>query len=245
MKKILIIGASSDIAQASAFSFMQDGWEVILAGRDISTLNAIAIDLKIRTNTKSGVECYQLDVNNPESFASLWYSLPEIPDALLCAVGYLGDQMLARENNDEAGKIISTNFTALVPILSLVASDFEKRKSGTIIGISSVAGDRGRASNYTYGAAKAGFTAFMSGLRNRLFKSNVHVITVNPGFVATRMTENMQLPQSLTAKPEEVAKDILKAVHKKYNVIYSKWFWRYIMLIIRIIPECVFKRLGL
>ncbi|MFI3270973.1 MAG: SDR family oxidoreductase [Pseudomonadota bacterium] len=243
MKKILILGASSDIARASALSFLHDGWEVALAGRDICTLYDIAQDLKIRSNAVADIDCYELDVNNKETFSSLWQSLDQLPDAVLCAVGYLGNQDKARYDDSEATKILSTNFTSLVPILSQVAADFEKRKSGLIIGISSVAGDRGRASNYTYGAAKAGFTAYLSGLRNRLAKDNVHVITVNPGFVATRMTEDLQLPAVLTASPKDVAQDIMKAVHKKRNVIYTKWFWRYIMLCVCAVPECIFKKL--
>jgi short-subunit dehydrogenase len=119
------------------------------------------------------------------------------------------------------------------------------RKSGTIIGISSVAGERGRMSNYLYGSAKAGFTAYLSGLRNRLFHTGVHVMSVQPGFVYTRMTESLTLPPLLTAKPEQVAADIYKAAAGGKNVIYTKWFWRYIMLIIKSIPEFMFKKLKL
>ena len=120
-----------------------------------------------------------------------------------------------------------------------------RRKKGTIVGISSVAGERGRQSNYLYGSAKAGFTAYLSGLRNRLFHKGVHVVTVQPGFVYTSMTENLKLPALLTAKPEDVADAVYQRCKKKKNIIYVKWFWRWIMLIIKIIPEFMFKKLKL
>jgi short-subunit dehydrogenase len=127
----------------------------------------------------------------------------------------------------------------------LLANGFEARGSGTLIGISSVAGDRGRATNYAYGAAKAGFTAWLSGLRNRLAKRGVHVMTVLPGFVETRMTAGMDLPAKLTAKPAEVADAIYRGTQSGRNVIYVKPVWALIMAIIRNIPERVFKRLKL
>jgi len=126
-----------------------------------------------------------------------------------------------------------------------VYNDFEKRKSGFIIGISSVAGDRGRKSNYIYGSAKAALTAYLSGLRNRLYVANVHVLTVKPGFVATKMTEGMDLPEKLTAQPEAVAEDIYRAQQKNKNVLYTKWIWRWVMLIIKVIPEWKFKRMSI
>ncbi|MCL4128207.1 UNVERIFIED_CONTAM: hypothetical protein GTU68_062310 [Idotea baltica] len=121
----------------------------------------------------------------------------------------------------------------------------ENRKEGTIVGISSVAGERGRASNYLYGSAKAGFTSFLSGLRNRLAGKGVHVLTVKPGFVDTAMTEGLDLPGPLTAQPQQVARAVFKAVGKKKNTLYTLWMWRYVMLIIRNIPEAIFKKLSL
>lgn len=130
-------------------------------------------------------------------------------------------------------------------ILAVLANGFEARGGGTLVGISSVAGDRGRATNYIYGSAKAGFTAFLSGLRNRLAKRGVHVVTVLPGFVATQMTEGMDLPAKLTAEPSEVAEAIASAVESKKDVIYVRPIWRLIMMIIRTIPERVFKRMKI
>lgn len=245
MKQILILGASSDIAQASAHAFIKDGWKAILAGRNLEELQKISQDLKIRNHLESDIESYYFDTDKLETFETLWKLLPEMPDAVLCAVGYLGNQKLAQENSEETAKILNTNFNALVPILNKVATDFEKRKSGLIIGISSVAGDRGRASNYIYGAAKAAFTTFFSGLRNRLAQYNIAVITVKPGFVDTRMTKDMGLPPMLTATPQQVADDIIKAVHKKRNIVYTKWFWFWIMQAICLIPESLFKKMKI
>ena len=145
----------------------------------------------------------------------------------------------------EASLVIRSNYEGPVSILSVLANCFEARGCGCLVGISSVAGERGRASNYVYGSAKAGFTAFLSGLRNRLAKKGVHVVTVLPGFVTTKMTEGMDLPKKLTAQPKEVANAIFNAVQKKQNIIYTRPVWRFIMIIIRNIPEQIFKRLKL
>jgi short-subunit dehydrogenase len=138
-----------------------------------------------------------------------------------------------------------TNYEGPACIFALLANRFLERGSGTLVGISSVAGERGRATNYVYGSAKAGFTTFLSGLRNRLAKKGVHVVTVLPGFVATRMTEGMYLPASLTARPAEVATAIERAVRRQKDVIYTRPVWRMIMTIIRCIHERIFKRLRI
>ena len=164
---------------------------------------------------------------------------------VVCAFGYLGDNEEAKSDFIEARKIMETNYIGCVSILNIIANDFEKRKRGFIIGISSVAGDRGRQSNYYYGSAKAGFTAYLSGLRNRLHRSGINVLTVKPGFVRTQMTEGMELPPLLTAHPEKTARDIYKSWKKGKMTLYTKWFWRHIMLIIKYIPETIFKRMSL
>jgi short-subunit dehydrogenase len=163
----------------------------------------------------------------------------------ICIFGYLGDQQLAESDWTECIRILQTNYTGAVSILNLIANEYASKGSGLIAGISSVAGERGRQSNYFYGSAKAGFTAYLSGLRNRLFHKNVHVLTVQPGFVYTKMTENMPLPGLLTATPEGVAAVVYRAILKKKNVVYVKGFWRWIMLIIKSIPEFMFKKLKL
>ncbi|MCI5178285.1 MAG: SDR family NAD(P)-dependent oxidoreductase [Candidatus Electrothrix sp. AW3_4] len=151
----------------------------------------------------------------------------------------------AQSSFSEAQQIIDTNYTGIVSLLNIIADDFEQRKTGFIVGISSVAGDRGRASNYVYGSAKAAFTAYLAGLRNRLHETGVQVLTVKPGFVATKMTAGMDLPARLTAQPEEVAEDIYTAQQKGKNVLYTKWMWKWVMMVIKSIPEWKFKRLNL
>lgn len=243
MPSLLVLGATSDIARATALHFGLHGWNILLAGRDMTAVSALADDCSIRIGNP--VVALHFDALHPEKHVAFWNTLPSCPDAVLCAVGLLGDQKAAQQDSELAEKILCSNFTGLVPILSMAAKAFEDRGSGLIIGISSVAGDRGRASNYLYGSAKAGFTAFLSGLRNRLAGKGVRVLTVKPGFVSTAMTATMTLPPLLTATPDDVARDIFAAVEKKSDIIYTKWYWRWIMLIVRLLPECVFKRLSL
>jgi len=164
---------------------------------------------------------------------------------VVAAFGYLGDQDKAQSDFQEAQKIIQTNFTGAVSILEIVATDFEHRGRGFIIGMGSVAGERGRQSNYVYGAAKGALGTYLSGLRNRLCKRGVQVITVLPGFIDTKMTRGMGLPALLTATPQQVAADIFAAYRKSKNTIYTRWFWRWIMTVIKSIPEPIFKRLSL
>ena len=164
---------------------------------------------------------------------------------MICAIGFMGIQKENESNFDLRSKVLRTNYEGPVNIISEFANIYEKQGFGTIIGISSVAGDRGKASNYIYGSAKAGFTAFLSGLRNRLAKKNVHVLTVLPGTVYTKMTIDLNLPKLLTSNPDEVANDIFNAFLKKKNVIYTMRIWRLIMIIIKLIPETIFKKLKL
>ena len=156
-----------------------------------------------------------------------------------------GNHIKAINDWKESERILATNYIGAVSILNIIANDFEKRKSGVIVGISSVAGDRGRMSNYLYGSAKAGLTAYLSGLRNRLFHSGVHVLTVKPGFVRTKMTEGLPLPVLVTADPEQVAKKIYAAIKRRKNTIYILPIWLLIMYIIRNIPEAIFKKMKL
>jgi len=243
MGTILILGATSDIARAVAHRFAREKFDIILAGRDKKRLSADAGDLAIRHKIETSVATF--DAAQFSSHKKLYDALKKKPDVVVLAFGYLGDQKTAEADFHEAHRIIDANYTGAVSILEVVAADFEKRKSGSIIAISSVAGDRGRQSNYIYGSAKGGLSAYLSGLRNRLSASNVPVLTVKPGFVATRMTEGMALPGALTAKPESVANEIFRAWKKKKNILYTKWMWRYIMLIIIHIPEFIFKKLKL
>jgi len=243
MSYIVIAGAKSDIAKATAREYAKNGYDIYLAGRNISELEAFAEDIRVRSQRV--VELVELDILDYPSHQTFYNSLIEKPLGIIVAVGYLGEQEKAQLDNQEAQKIIDTNYSGVVSLLNIIANDFEERRAGFIVGISSVAGDRGRKSNYIYGSAKAGLTAYLSGLRNRLYESQVHVLTVKPGFVATKMTEGMDLPEKLTAQPEEVAQDIYKAQQQGKNVLYTKWIWKYIMFIITSIPEFIFKKMSI
>lgn len=242
-KSILILGASSDIARAVAQKYASEGWSLLLAGRDAELLSRDAEDIKLRHEVKA--EALRFNALDFDSHAKFWESLIEKPAGVVCVFGYLGDQKVSEGNWAEARKAIDTNFTGAVSILNIAANYFDDKKSGFIIGISSVAGDRGRMSNYMYGSAKAGFTAYLSGLRARLSRSGVRVITVKPGFVATKMTEGLELPALLTATPQQVAGDIFRAHKKGKPVVYTRWFWKYIMLLIVHVPERIFQKLKL
>lgn len=243
MSFVLIIGAKSDIAKALAREYAGHGFDLYLAGRNVIELTDFATDLYIRTQRT--VELLELDILDFGSHSYFYEKLKTKPMVVIVAAGYLGDQKKAESEFSEAKHIIDTNFTGIVSFLNIVANDFEVRRSGYIIGISSVAGERGRKKNYTYGAAKAAMTTYLSGLRNRLHNADVHVITVKPGFVNTQMTEGMDLPEKLTAQPGEVARDIYRAQQKASDIVFTKGIWKYIMLIINSLPERIFKRMNI
>ena len=243
MSYVLIIGAKSDIAKAVARKYAEQGYDLFLAARQASEFEDFANDINIRTERK--VQCVELDILDYASHEGFYNGLVEKPLGVISAVGYLGEQDKAQSDFNKAKKIIDTNYTGIVSLFNVIADDLEQRKEGFMVGISSVAGDRGRKSNYIYGSAKAALSIYLSGLRNRLYESKVHVLTVKPGFVATKMTEAMDLPKKLTAQPEEVANAIYKAQQKKQNVLYTKWIWKWIMLIIKSIPEWKFKGMSI
>jgi len=243
MSTVLILGAGSDMAIAIARKFAANGYDIQLAARHVDKLHPLRSDLSIRHNINATL--HEFDAERPEDHERFFKALSTRPDITICVFGYLGDQQKAGSDWQECARIIQVNYTGAVSILNIVANAYAAAGSGTIAGISSVAGERGRQSNYFYGSAKAGFTAYLSGLRNRLFHQKVHVLTVQPGFVYTRMTENLTLPKLLTATPDGVAHSVYHAILKKKNVIYTKWFWRWIMLVIKSIPESLFKKLKL
>ena len=241
MPLMLILGATSEIARACALRFAQEGWDLCLAGRRMDALQALAQELHGKTGR--AVDCVKFDALDSSTHAELWASIKDRTDAVLCSVGLLGDQTAARHDEDAADRILRANFTGLVPLLSMAADTFEQRRCGLIIGISSVAGDRGRAANYLYGSAKAGFTAFLSGLRARLAPSGVQVLTVKPGLVSSPMLEGRDLPKYLIASPETAARDIANAVRKGNSTLYTPWYWRGIMLAVKHLPERLFIKL--
>lgn len=239
-KTVLILGARSDMAQALAYYYAKKGWNIQLAARNAGNMENIAQNIRIRYQVEATL--LEFDAIDYFSHYDFYRGLPVKPDGVICAVGFLGEQKRAEQQFDETKKIMETNYLGPVSILNIVANDFEQRKGGFIVGISSVAGDRGRQSNYIYGSAKAAFSTYLSGLRNRLHAANVTVLTVKPGFVNTAMTKGMNLPKRLTAEPEEVARDIYNAQQSRKDVIYTKWFWSPIMSLIKNLPEKVFKK---
>jgi decaprenylphospho-beta-D-erythro-pentofuranosid-2-ulose 2-reductase len=243
MATILILGAASDVAISVARKFANEKYDVYLAAKNCERLIPFKSDLTIRY----GINCdlYEFNALEFENHGNFISSLPEIPSITLCAFGYLGDEEKARIDFSEAQKIIQTNYVGAVSILNLIAIQYRFKKNGCIIGISSVAGDRGRSSNYMYGSSKAGFTSYLSGLRNDLFHHNVKVITVLPGFIYSKMTAHLHLPKILTSTPEEVSNYIFSAYKKNKNIIYVKWYWQWIMFLIKCIPEFLFKKLKL
>ncbi len=242
-KKLLVIGGKSDIGMAAARCFAANGFDIQLAARQSAQLKNDAADFKIRYQCQ--VTLHELDVLDIESHESFIAGFESLPDVVLSAAGFSGSQSFAQKGFHHARQVIDTNYTGLVSLMEKLASRYEQRGHGCMIGISSVAGDRGRKSNYIYGSAKAAYAHYLSGLRNRLARFGVSVITVKPGFVHTRMTQGMSLPRLITASPEAVADDIYKAYKNKRNIIYSRWYWRWIMLIIKGIPESIFKKLSL
>jgi short-subunit dehydrogenase len=241
---LLVLGANSDMAQAIARKFAQaEKANLFLASRHLEALEKRAKDIEIRHEVDAKPMFF--DATDYASHLQFYENLDPKPDGVVLSFGYLGDQQRGQQDFKEVENIVATNFLGAASILEIIAADFAKRGHGFIIGISSVAGERGRQSNYIYGAAKSGLTVYLSGLRNRLFKKNVRVITVLPGFVHTKMTENLDLPPPLTATEQEAADDVYGAYKKGKDIVYCKWFWRWIMLLIRIMPETVFKRLQL
>ena len=242
-KTLLLLGARSDIGLAIAYKFAKEGFDVQLAARNSSSLNDECSDLIIRYGIK--VSLHEFDVLDTKTYFKFIESLPTLPSIVVSAIGYLGieDDCELKINNKI--KILRTNFEGVVTLFCVLSDYFKQRGSGTLVGISSVAGDRGRGSNYIYGSAKAGFSAFLSGLRNKLYPYGIHVITVKPGYVYTKMTSHLNLPKLLTSNPLTVANYIYKAYKFKKNIVYVNPIWRYIMTAIRIIPESIFKKIKL
>lgn len=241
----LVIGARSDIGIAVARAFAARGYAVQLAARNASSLEDDRKDIELRHRVS--VTLHEVDALDLASHDAFVASLPVLPDVAVCAVGYMGEQKRNEASVEDMAKVMRSNFEGPASLFTVLANRMAARGSGALVGISSVAGERGRAANYVYGSAKAGFTAFLSGLRNRLAKdkTGVHVVTVLPGFVYTQMTQGMDLPAKLTAQPAEVGTAIVKAVEKGRDVIYVRPIWQAVMLAIRNIPEFQFKKMSI
>lgn len=246
MKNIMIFGITSAIAEATAKIFADRNDNLFLIGRNKDRLEFISKDLSIRG--ASSIEFTTLDVNSFNEHQTIidsaFEKLKKIDVALIC-FGTLPDQKSCEKDVNYTIKEINTNAISTISILTHIANKFEKTKQqGTIAVITSVAGDRGRQSNYIYGSAKGMVSLFLQGLRNRLYRSNIHVLDIRPGFVDTPMTANFK-KGLLWAKPETIAKCIIHGIDKKKDVVYAPFFWFFIMALIKLIPENIFKKLKL
>lgn len=243
MKKILIIGATSVIAESTARIWAQRGDELFLVARNEERLNLVSKDLKVRGSSR--VHSYCMDANNFDQHSSMLdkaFGVLGAIDVVLISHGTLSNHKECEHSVDLTMQEIKTNALSAIALLTHLANRFEAQRGGAVAVISSVAGDRGRASNYVYGSAKAMVTAFASGLRQRLHKSNVAVVTIKPGFVDTPMTASFK-KGLLWAKPATVAAAIVQAIDKRKDEVYVPVFWWAVMSAIQIIPEVVFKKL--
>lgn len=245
MNNILIIGATSAIAQAVARRFAARGAKLHLIARDAAKLQTMQQDLQVRG--ANGVTYAVVDLadtsKHPELLSEAQHSLGEI-DVAFIAHGVLGEQRAAEQDYQRTAQELAINLLSPISLLTWLGEYFAKRQQGRIAVISSVAGDRGRQSNYVYGCAKGGLSIFLQGLRNRLHPLGVQVLTIKPGFVDTPMTAHLP-KNALFASPEKVALDIEQALEKGRSVLYTPWFWAWIMRIITHIPEAIFIRLKL
>ncbi len=244
MKSALIFGGKSPLALAIARQFAANGFDLFLIARNSAALAATESSFATEFNCKLSV--VELDISKQGSLLEFVSSFQDrCPDVVISVLGRQQPADFKRDDIDALSALVEGNFTGPAAVLEQFATLMEKAGKGTLIGISSVAGERGRQKNYSYGAAKAGFTAFLSGLRNRLAGSGVHVMTVKPGVIQTDATANLQHPSWLVRPPEVVGVDIYRAFVKRKNTLYTPWFWAWIMLVIKLIPEPVFKRLNL
>ena len=242
-KRCLIIGATSDIAKELIYLFAKDGYSLDLVARRMDELERIKKDLNNRFNIE--VNNYFMDIENLKLIDSFIQTYPYTPDITVFAIGYLGNQKLAEINIEEAIKITNINYTNQIPLLNHFANIMEQNQKGTIIGISSIAGERGRKTNYYYGAAKAALTQHLSGLRQRLHKSNVRVITIKPGFIKTKMTSHLSVPSIFEGSPKKVAQGIYTCYKSNKSILITPPIYYFLNVFIKLLPEKLFKQINL
>lgn len=241
---MIVLGSNSDISLAFIEKILKEGERfplVYLFTSNVDKTMKLAKHIEAKYDQKC--EIIEFDLTKKNNYQAIEHV---DSDLLFCASGFLG-------KNTEEGlydlentwKIVEINYSKLIFLINFFAQKMEAKGKGTIIALSSVAGERGRQSNFIYGSAKAGFTAYLSGLRNYLFHKKVHVMTVIPGFMDTQMTADLETPKPLTAQPDQAAQIIYKAYKKKRNVVYVTFIWWGIMMIIRNIPEFIFKKLKM
>jgi decaprenylphospho-beta-D-erythro-pentofuranosid-2-ulose 2-reductase len=242
---MIILGATSDISQAFINKLLSENKnrysKIYLITSNPEETQRLSKHLLVKF--KQDCEIINFDLTKNFDY-SVFDKIDS--DLLFCAIGFLGkntEEGLYDKINTQ--RILDVNYSQLIPLVNYFAQKFENNKSGTIIGLSSVAGLRGRQSNFIYGSSKAGFMVYLDGLRNYLYHKNVHVMTVLPGFMDTKMTLKMELPKLLTASPQKAADLIYKAYKKKKNKVYITGIWRYIMILVRNIPEFIFKKMKM
>lgn len=245
MSNILILGATSAIAKKTTRLFAADNHALYLVARNEDKLTSMKQDMLVRGASSVDYEVADLsDDKQHEALISRATESMGSIDTVLIAYGTLGDQTIGIQNYGNTLKELQINFLSVISLLTILANQFEQQKSGSIAVISSPSGDRGRQSNYVYGTAKGALTIFLQGLRNRLAKSNVHVLTIKPGFVDTPMTKDFK-KGFLWVSPDVISKGIYRAIKKKKESVYLPFFWLIIMTIIKSIPEKIFKHLKL
>lgn len=246
MGAILVLGANSTIAKETVRRLAARGMNLILTARKVEELETLQQDLEIRYNVSVTLKQFEAlaFVRHQPFFTEAVEEAGSI-DGVVLMYGAMGDQKEAENSFEVTRNMIDVNYTSAVSMLNIAANYFEQKKSGFICAVSSVAGDRGRKSNYIYGSSKAGLSVYMQGLRNRLHESGVNVLTVKPGMVDTKMTYGVVDDSPLLADPAKVASDISKGLEKRRNIVYTPWFWFVIMLVIKLIPERIFKRTDL
>lgn len=245
MEKVLIIGACSAIAQHTAKYFAKDDAILYLADLNQDRLESVRADIFARYKTQIFIEEFEaLSFDKHKVLIENASNAMKGIDVVLIAYGTLPDQLSIQKDYDAIVRELNINCVSVISLSSIVANYFEEKKKGTLAVISSVAGDRGRQSNYIYGAAKGGVSTFLQGLRNRMFHSNVKILTIKPGLVDTPMTAHLP-KNALFASAETVGKGIYDAIKSGKDVVYLPWFWRYIMFLVKAMPESIFKKLKL
>ncbi|MEZ5686798.1 MAG: SDR family NAD(P)-dependent oxidoreductase [Paracoccaceae bacterium] len=243
MNSWIILGATSGMARPFLRRLAEEGAQLFLAGRRMDELEALAADCRLRGAPKAEIMAF--DARDAANYPELVARLAQEEGTLNAAVfaGSMPDQAQIDADPAMIEGVMADSFTGPATFLQLLIPEMEARGAGTVLGIGSVAGDRGRLGNYVYGAAKAAFATYLSGLRNRAGRKGVHVITVKPGPVDTPMTAGMKLPFMTT--PEAVADDLMAAIEKKRNVVYTARIWQLVMAVIRAIPEPIFKKMSI
>tara|TARA_Y200000002_G_scaffold379924_1_gene390261 strand:+ start:802 stop:1536 length:735 start_codon:yes stop_codon:yes gene_type:complete len=233
-KNILILGANSDVGISLLNNLYANGCNLFLASRNLVNLKKITKD---KNFIMDRIKFIHLDVLSEISISSLFDSNIETPDIIISCVGYLNDE------DSNLSKILRTNFEGPATIINRYIDQFLSRGYGTIVGVSSIAGERGRGKNYLYSSAKSGFTSYLSGLRSKYNHKNIKVITVIPGYIDTKMTEGLKLNKFITASPELVANKIINAIVKDKKIEYISFFWFIVAVILRNLPDFIIRKI--